>query len=154
MTGAGGTLLVINAGSSSIKYQLFDVTTPDGLRLAFRGQLEGIGTKPHLTALDSTGATLADEAYPPGEVVDVGAALELIEAWLLGRLGSPPRAIGQRRHRSDVWCHGTARVARHDRSDTDAAGISCGHAATYRWCGECTNRHRGLRQGFRRSGRD
>ena len=45
MTGAGGTLLVINAGSSSIKFQLFDVTPPDGLGLAFRGQLEGIGTQ-------------------------------------------------------------------------------------------------------------
>ena len=56
MTGAGGTLLVINAGSSSIKFQLFDVTPPDGLRLAFRGQLEGIGSKPHLS--DATGAIL------------------------------------------------------------------------------------------------
>ena len=96
MTGAGGTLLVINAGSSSIKFQLFDVTPPDGLRLAFRGQLEGIGTKPHLSAKDATGAMLADEAYPPGEVADVGAALDRIEAWLLGRLGSAPRAIGHR----------------------------------------------------------
>ena len=91
MTGAGGTLLVINAGSSSIKFQLFDVTPPDGLGLAFRGQLEGIGTKPRFSAMDAGGAMLAEEAYPPGEVADVGAALDRIEAWLLGRLGGAPR---------------------------------------------------------------
>ena len=96
MTGAGGTLLVINAGSSSIKFQLFDVTPPDGLRLAFRGQLEGIGTKPHLSAKDAIGAILADEVFSPGEVADVSAALDRIEGWLLGRLGSAPRAIGHR----------------------------------------------------------
>jgi hypothetical protein len=96
MTGTRGTLLVINAGSSSIKFQLFDVIPPDGLRLAFRGQLEGIGSKPHLSAKDATGAILTDEAYSPGEVADVSAALDQIEGWLLGRLGSAPRAIGHR----------------------------------------------------------
>ena len=96
MTDTAGTLLVINAGSSSIKFQLFDLTPPERLRLAFRGQLEGIGTKPHLSAKDATGAMLADETYPPGEVADVGAALDRIEAWLLGRLGGAPRAIGHR----------------------------------------------------------
>ena len=68
MTGAGDTLLVVNAGSSSIKFQLFDVTPRDGLGLAFKGQLEGIGTKPRLAAKDAAGAMLIDEAYPPGEV--------------------------------------------------------------------------------------
>ena len=45
-----GTLLVVNAGSSSIKFQLFHVTAGAGLELAFKGQLEGIGTRPHLAA--------------------------------------------------------------------------------------------------------
>ena len=51
----GRSILVINAGSSSIKFQLFDVTARDGLELAFKGQIEGIGTRPRLRAKDAAG---------------------------------------------------------------------------------------------------
>ena len=39
---------------------------------------------------------LVDEALPPGEAADAGAALDRLEAWLIGRLGGVPRAIGHR----------------------------------------------------------
>ena len=48
-SGAGAmteTLLVVNAGSSSIKFQLFRVLPGDRLDLQLKGQMEGIGTHP------------------------------------------------------------------------------------------------------------
>ena len=38
------TLLVVNAGSSSIKFQLFAILPGDRLDLEFKGQMDGIGT--------------------------------------------------------------------------------------------------------------
>ena len=96
MTSVVDTLLVVNAGSSSIKFQLFDLVGGDRLELAFKGQLEGIGTRPHLAAKDAGGTVLIDETYPPGQAADLRAALGRLEAWLVGRLGGVPRAIGHR----------------------------------------------------------
>jgi len=80
MTGVVETLLVVNAGSSSIKFQLFDLIDGDRLQLAFKGQLEGIGTRPHLAAKDAGGTSLIDETYPPHEVAHLDAALGRLEA--------------------------------------------------------------------------
>jgi acetate kinase len=41
VTGVVETLLVVNAGSSSIKFQLFDLVGGDRLELAFKGRLGG-----------------------------------------------------------------------------------------------------------------
>ena len=41
------TVLCLNAGSSSIKFELFEVMPRDELQLSFRGQFEGIGVRPH-----------------------------------------------------------------------------------------------------------
>jgi acetate kinase len=90
------TLLVVNAGSSSIKFQLFDLVGGDRLQLAFKGQLEGIGTRPHLAAKDAGGTVLIDETLPPHEAADLDTALDRLEAWLVGQLGGVPRAIGHR----------------------------------------------------------
>ena len=92
-----GTLLVVNAGSSSIKFQLFALGDGDRLELAFRGQLDGIGTRPCLLAKDAAGATLIDQAYEAAKVADVPAALDQLDDWLIARLGGQaPLAIGHR----------------------------------------------------------
>jgi acetate kinase len=43
----------LNAGSSSIKFEAFEVIPRDELQLVFRGHFQGIGFRPHLTALIS-----------------------------------------------------------------------------------------------------
>ena len=43
------TILVVNAGSSSIKFQLFEIGGGDRLERRFKGQIEGIGTHPRLS---------------------------------------------------------------------------------------------------------
>ena len=49
------TILVVNAGSSSIKFQLFAVGAHDQLERRLKGQIEGIGTRPRLLAKDVEG---------------------------------------------------------------------------------------------------
>lgn len=72
-------LLVINAGSSSLKFQVFDVCG-DRLDMRLRGQIEGIGTRAHFKALEAGGTVLADEPLTTGQ--DQRAALDHLGSWL------------------------------------------------------------------------
>jgi acetate kinase len=91
------TLLVVNAGSSSIKFQLFAILPGDRLGLELKGQMEGIGTRPRLVAKDAAGAVLIDQGYEPGAVGDVPQALDQLDDWLIAQLGGvKPIAIGHR----------------------------------------------------------
>jgi acetate kinase len=93
------TLLVLNAGSSSVKFQLFALPTDagDGPARRLRGQVEGIGTAhPRLAAADADGRTVADEACPPGRAADTAGAQDVLGDWLVRHLGAPPAAVGHR----------------------------------------------------------
>ena len=91
------TILVLNAGSSSIKFQLFAVVAHDRLLRRISGQIEGIGTRPRLVARDVSGQTLVDETWPTSEVRQVPAALEKVIAFLRQQIGGQlPAAIGHR----------------------------------------------------------
>lgn len=90
-------LLVVNAGSSSIKFRLYDVLEGDRLALELKGQFDGIGTRPHLVADDAAGHRIEDDRYGAGEVGDVASALDRLDDWLLDQLGGrPPVAVGHR----------------------------------------------------------
>ncbi len=84
-------ILVVNAGSSSLKFQLF---AADGLARQVRGQIDGIGTRPRLKAADGTGAPLVDRSFEPAEVADLPAAIGHTADWLraLEGLSSAPSA--------------------------------------------------------------
>lgn len=91
------TILVINAGSSSIKFQLFAVTSSDCLERRFKGQIEGIGTRPRLIAISPNRQIIADEIWPAADVADVPAALERVIAFLRPQIGGElPAAVGHR----------------------------------------------------------
>lgn len=88
------TILTINAGSSSIKFELFE---GEELERRFRGQLDGIGTPhPRLQAHDHAGQAFADRTYEAERVRDAHAAQDLIGAWLDEHQGGPPDAVGHR----------------------------------------------------------
>jgi acetate kinase len=91
------TILVVNAGSSSIKLSLYEIGAGRTLRLACKGQMDGIGTQPRLRVRDAQGATIADQRPAPAEVPDVAAATASVGGWLRTHLGGVvPVAVGHR----------------------------------------------------------
>src|SRR5262249_44073918 len=56
-----------SAGSSSLKFQLFDTDGEAGLKRLIKGQMSGIGPRPRLKAEAAAGSPLIDQSYPPGE---------------------------------------------------------------------------------------
>ena len=90
------TILVINAGSSSIKFQLFAVAPGDRLERLLKGQFEGVGVAPHLIARNVGGETIVDETWPAEDVRDVPAALDKVVGFLRAHLGRLPTVIGHR----------------------------------------------------------
>src|SRR5262245_16191009 len=90
------TILVLNAGSSSIKFQLFGVSPDARLERRVKGQMEGIGSRPRLLAKDVDGHVLIDQTWPTGEASSVPAALDKVIAFLRQTIGSLPTASGHR----------------------------------------------------------
>jgi acetate kinase len=76
------SILVVNAGSSSVKFQAFAEDGNDGLRRLVKGQVDGIGSRPRLRAEGADRAPLTDRSYAAGEVADVPAALDAAGQWL------------------------------------------------------------------------
>lgn len=91
------SVLCINAGSSSIKFQLFEAEAGSDLNLHFKGQFEGIGVKPRLVAQDAEGCSLLDQGFDAQEVSDAGAAMPKLLGWLRAQLeGALPDVVGHR----------------------------------------------------------
>ncbi|MRX49477.1 acetate/propionate family kinase [Paracoccus sp. S-4012] len=89
------SILVINAGSSSLKFQIFAIE--DGcLERRVRGKLDGIGVRPRLRASGEDGQELVSRAYAPEAIPDLPAALTETRAWLAGLAGLNLIAIGHR----------------------------------------------------------
>jgi acetate kinase len=90
-------ILVINSGSSSIKFSVYGIEGGSELSLTVKGQVDGIGTRPRLQARDAGGHPLADQTFPAAELPDVGVATERVGAWLRERFpGVVPVAFGHR----------------------------------------------------------
>lgn len=88
-------ILVVNAGSSSLKFQLFALVE-GGLERRLRGQIDGIGVRPRLKAKGAEDEVLIDRAHPPGEVPDLPAALSLARDWLRTADAYTVVAVGHR----------------------------------------------------------
>ncbi|WP_312363895.1 acetate/propionate family kinase [Ensifer sp.] len=88
-------LLVVNAGSSSLKFQVFGITGA-GLERQVKGQIGGIGTRPRLQAKDAQGAVLVDRSYDADAVRDLPAAIAAARDWLLTLQGFRLHAVGHR----------------------------------------------------------
>jgi acetate kinase len=78
-------ILVINAGSSSIKFSVFETRTDRSLSVSAHGQIEGIGTSPYLEVGDGRGRKLADRAV---EAESHEAAIVAIHDWSVAYLGN------------------------------------------------------------------
>jgi acetate kinase len=79
-------ILTINAGSSSIKFALFDSGTALA-RIAF-GEIEKIGLAPHFLAHDAEGNKLAERTWDHGAALSHEALLAPLLDWVETHLGS------------------------------------------------------------------
>ena len=90
-----GPILVVNAGSSSVKFQVF-ATDAKGPQRLLKGQVDGIGSKPRLRAEAADKTKLIDQTYAPEQLKDVPSALQTAGAWLRETQKLEPAAIGHR----------------------------------------------------------
>jgi acetate kinase len=97
--------IVLNAGSSSLKFALYRREEAGTWGLEARGQIDGIGTIPRFTACDGAGIPIVDERL--GRPVDGRGALDALVAWLRScYLGATVLGVGHR------VVHGGTRYAR------------------------------------------
>jgi len=75
-------VLVVNAGSSSLKFQVYATDGTKDLERLVKGQMDGIGTRPRLRAEGAGRKSLIDRTYPPDQVADLPSAIAATGAWL------------------------------------------------------------------------
>ena len=89
-----GDVLVLNSGSSSIKFGVYD-GDDERLPLLGQGQIEGINGQARLSAIDENGETVVDKALGGG--LDHGKAMALLVEW--GQTREAARDIAAVGHR-------------------------------------------------------
>jgi acetate kinase len=72
-------ILVLNAGSSSLKFSAFLASEPPVPLL--RGQLEGLFTQPHFVARDQGGGLAGEKEWAAGTRLGHDGAIEFLFAW-------------------------------------------------------------------------
>src|SRR6478609_2435094 len=91
-------IIVLNAGSSSLKFCIYDVGQA-GLDLVARGQIEGLGTSPRFKAKNKHGEGIADApVVSPGGQVGHNEAFAHLADWARENYAGAyqPVAIGHR----------------------------------------------------------
>jgi acetate kinase len=89
-----GCLAVINAGSSSIKFGLYEAESPQAL--LFRGRIEQIGVSPHLHVTDAKNTRLAEKRWPAEKLDHSAATQEIFKTAVSLVEGAPIVGIGHR----------------------------------------------------------
>lgn len=79
-------ILVLNAGSSSIKFSLF-LELGDSLELFLGGQLEGLYTAPRFKAKDAVNAVICEKTWGQGEALGHDGAITYLADFLRAQLG-------------------------------------------------------------------
>lgn len=88
-------ILVVNAGSSSLKFQIFEII---GLSLSClqRGLIDGIGVRPRLSVKNGDGEALSDQTWLSHEVPNLLSAISKMSDWIRDVRDIRLRAVGHR----------------------------------------------------------
>jgi acetate kinase len=89
-------ILVVNAGSSSVKFQIFEHSRPAPKDWLVKGQVDGIGTRPRLRAASPDATPLIDRTYEPHEISSVASAIAAAGDWLRNSQTFTLVAVGHR----------------------------------------------------------
>lgn len=90
------TILVVNAGSSSLKFQVFEIGESRSLRRLLKGQMDGINARPRLHVESADGTALVDRTYPVDQVTNLPDAIQIVGAWLRETQNVNVVAVGHR----------------------------------------------------------
>ena len=100
--------LVLNAGSSSLKFSVFHSDDPP--RLLLHGQLEGLLTQPRFIARNDT-AVVGEKEWPSGTQLGHHGAIESVSPCRHARRDGQQRRCGARPLRQLARAHGRRRSA-------------------------------------------
>lgn len=90
-------LLVVNAGSSSLKFQVHQLLSPTSLAFAYGGQIAGIGGRsPTFCVHAANGSRLVDDALSTDAAADLRAAQDTLANWMRREIYQEPIAVGHR----------------------------------------------------------
>ena len=90
-------ILVVNAGSSSLKFQVFATDgSADELECLVKGQVDGVGSRPRLRAETPDKKSLIDQTYGADKIPDLPAAIQVAGDWLRGTQKVNLLAVGHR----------------------------------------------------------
>ncbi|WP_114948260.1 acetate/propionate family kinase [Microvirga calopogonii] len=90
-------LIVLNAGSSSLKFQVYDMFDGAEPRLVWKGLYEGLGGSAHFIVKDADGKLLDEITWSSGDRIGHEEALMHLVSWLSQfREERKPIAIGHR----------------------------------------------------------
>ena len=89
-----GRILVLNAGSSSLKFGVYALGSDRAPRLQLNGAVTRLPHQPHLRITDASGAVLADEAWASADGSVEAALTRLLR--LFADSGEAPDAVGHR----------------------------------------------------------
>src|SRR4029450_11587224 len=89
--------VVLNAGSSSLKFSVYRRPAADRGRLAGGGQIEGIGVAPKFSVKNGAGEKLAGDTLDKAAVHDARSALNTTADWLRTQYdGARVLGVGER----------------------------------------------------------
>ncbi|MGO8969235.1 MAG: acetate/propionate family kinase [Myxococcaceae bacterium] len=92
----GDSVLVLNAGSSSVKFSTYGLGPSGALQRSLRGELEAIGTRPRLAATDVEGRSVVDTSFPVADVSSRAQAIQTLSDFLRGQHETDVSAVGHR----------------------------------------------------------
>lgn len=116
----GGPIVVVNAGSSSIKFSAYRAGQGIPAAVHFKGQVEGIGSAPRMVARDAGGAKIAERRWPADQQLHHEAIFETLTDWVKEHLDQVPAAIGHRIVHGGSRFAGPVRIDREVLDELDA----------------------------------
>ena len=90
------SILVVNAGSSSVKFQVFGISERNEPSRLIKGQVDGIGSRPRMRAETVDKKPLIDEVFEREKIPDVPSALSTAAQWLRESRNLELSAVGHR----------------------------------------------------------
>ena len=93
---SGVSVVTVNAGSSSVKFCRYRLDPDGSLQAEARGQVEGIGSSPHMSVRDGANQSLVERDLGRGDVRDPSDAVREVAHWLKSHFNDRAAAVGHR----------------------------------------------------------